>query len=234
MMNTPRRVLVTGGSGFLGGHIVRQLLEDTETTIAIVSRHPRVPVDVSHEAHVSLHAVDLTIPGQIEEVFEKFKPHSVMHTASPSYLDASVNLVKANVDGTKALLKAASACADTRAFIFTSSDSAVMPTQEPLSEDDAVIYSEANAPNAYAWTKAAAEKLVLASNSQRLYTSAIRIPAVYGEHDTNFVPQLVRSIRRKEHKMQVGDDLKVFEFLYVRKAAEAHILAMNALLNPDI
>jgi sterol-4alpha-carboxylate 3-dehydrogenase (decarboxylating) len=232
-MELPKRVLVTGGSGFLGGHIVRQLLDDAETTVAIVSRHPKMPANVSDDSCVSLHTADLTIPNQIEQVFEKFKPHAVIHTASPSYLDTHANLVKANVDGTKALLKTALACADTRAFVFTSSDSAVIPTQEPLSEDDAVLYDETNAPNAYAMSKAVAERLVLASNSEELRTSAIRIPAIYGEYDTNFVPQLVQSIRRKEHKMQVGNDSKVFEFLYVKKAAEAHILAMKALLHPE-
>lgn len=40
-------------------------------------------------------------------------------------------------------------------------------------------------------------------------------------------------MRKKEHKMQVGNNTKLFEFLYVNKAAEAHILAMNALLNPS-
>ncbi|KAF5563865.1 C-3 sterol dehydrogenase (C-4 decarboxylase) [Fusarium napiforme] len=228
-----KRVLVTGGSGFLGGHVVRQLLEDAETTVAIVSRHPKMPADVADESRVSLHAADLTIPSQIEHVFETFKPHAVIHTASPSYIDTPANLIKANIDGTKALLKAASACADTHAFVFTSSDSAVIPTQEPLLEEDSVLYDETNAPNTYAMSKAAAERLVISSNSEQLWTAAIRIPATYGECDMNFVRQLVQSIRRNEHKMQVGNDTKVFEFLYVKKAAEAHILAMKALLDSE-
>ncbi|EWG36068.1 hypothetical protein FVEG_14610 [Fusarium verticillioides 7600] len=232
-MESSKKVLVTGGSGFLGGHVVRQLLNDAETTVAIVSRHPKMPADVADESRVSLHAADLTIPSQIEQVFETFSPHAVIHTASPSYIDTPTNLIKANINGTKALLKAASACADTRAFVFTSSDSAVIPTQEPLSEGDSVLYDETNAPNTYAMSKAAAERLVIASHSEGLWAAAIRIPATYGEYDMNLVRQLVQSIRRKEHKMQVGNDTKVFEFLYVKKAAEAHILAMKALLDPE-
>ncbi|KAI1033577.1 hypothetical protein LB505_012963 [Fusarium chuoi] len=232
-MESPKRVLVTGGSGFLGGHVVRQLLNDAETAVAIVSRHPKIPADVADESRVSLHAADLTMPSQIDQVFERFKPHAVIHTASPSYVDTPANLIKANIDGTKALLKAASASADTRAFVFTASDSAVVPAQDPLSEEDSVLYDETNAPNAYAMSKAAAERLVIASNSEQLRTAAIRIPATYGEYDMNFVRQLVQSIRRKEHKMQVGNDTKVFEFLYVKKAAEAHILAMRALLDSE-
>lgn len=60
----------------------------------------------------------------------------------------------------------------------------------------------------------------------------LRIPILYGEHDNNFVPQLIKSIRKNEHNIQIGNDKKVFEFLYVRKAAEVHALAVRALLNP--
>ncbi|RGP77590.1 hypothetical protein FLONG3_4281 [Fusarium longipes] len=227
------RVLVTGGSGFLGGHVVRLLLHDSTTTVAIASRHPRFPVDVSDDYRISLYSLDLTLEDQLEAVFNDFKPHAVIHTASPSYLDTGRALLKINVNGTKALLEVAKACEETKAFVFTSSNQAVVPTQEPISEGNARLWDETNAPNAYALSKAMAERIVTAANSEQLYTSIIRLPGIYGEYDTNFIPQLMSSMRRKEHKMQVGNDTKLFEFLYVKKAAEAHILAMKALLNPN-
>ncbi|GKU07294.1 c-3 sterol dehydrogenase c-4 decarboxylase [Fusarium langsethiae] len=231
-MESPTRVLVTGGSGFLGGHVVRQLLSDAATTVAIVSRNPKVPVDVLDEARISLYSTDLTSPDEIEGVFQKFKPHAVIHTASPSYLDTNKALLETNVDGTAALLEAAKACSDTKAFVFTSSKLAVVPTQEPLSEENAQLLDKSNAPNVYALSKALAERTVTAANSDQLYTSIIRIPAIYGEYDTIFIPHLVSSMRRNEHKMQVGYDTKLFEILYAKKAAEAHVLAMKCLLNP--
>ncbi|KAH7006399.1 hypothetical protein EDB82DRAFT_493487 [Fusarium venenatum] len=231
-MESPSRVLVTGGSGFLGGHVVRQLLHDSATTVAITSRHPKVPVDVLDESRISLFPLDLTSRDQTDEVFQNFKPHAVIHTASPSYLDTSRALIKTNVDGTNILLEAAKACSHTKAFVLTSSNQAVVPTQEPLSEENAQQYVKTNAPNAYALSKGLAERLVTAANSEELYTSIIRIPGIYGEYDTNFIPQLVSSIRRNEHKMQVGNDAKLFEVVYVKKAAEAHILAMKTLLDP--
>ncbi|KAG8674253.1 erg26, C-3 sterol dehydrogenase [Fusarium poae] len=232
-MESPTRVLVTGGSGFLGGHVVRQLLHDSTTTVAITSRHPKVPVDVSDESRISLLLLDLTSRDQIDQVFQKFKPHAVIHTVSPSYLDTRQALIKTNIDGTKILLEAAKACSHTQAFVFTSSNQAVVPTQEPLSEENAQLYDATNAPNAYALSKGLAERLVIAANSDELYTSVIRIPGIYGEYDTNFIPQLMSSMRKKEHKMQVGKDDKLFEVLYVRKAAEAHLLATKTLLDPS-
>ncbi|KAJ3534008.1 hypothetical protein NM208_g7726 [Fusarium decemcellulare] len=227
------RVLVTGGSGFLGGHIVTQLSEDPSIHIAILSRHPMAPSSLANHSRISLHSADLAIEADVKAAFETIKPHAVIHTASPSYLDTTATLLRSNVDGTKALLQVSVACPETRAFVFTSSDSAVVPTQEPLTENDAKLYDETNAPNTYSLTKAVAERMVLAENSAQLHTAVIRIPAIYGENDGNFIPQLVLSIRKREHKMQVGSNTKVFEFLYVNKAAEAHILAMRTLLDPD-
>ncbi|KAF4967691.1 hypothetical protein FSARC_4751 [Fusarium sarcochroum] len=231
--NSSTRVLVTGGSGFLGGHIVRQLLDDAAITVAIVSRHPKLPADITHHSRISIHAADVSVPAQINAVFEAVKPHAIIHTASPTYLDTTTALVKANIDGTRALLQASKECSDTRAFVFTSSHTAVVPTQKPLSEDDAELYTETNSPNAYAMSKAVAERIVIAANSSELRTSAIRMPSIWGQNDPNFVPQLVASIRKKEHKMQVGSNTKLFEFLYIDKAAEAHILAMRSLLDPE-
>lgn len=77
-----------------------------------------------------------------------------------------------------------------------------------------------------------ADTMVLAANSTDLHTAVIRLPGIYGEDDTNFIPQLLSSVRKKEHKMQVGQNKMVFEFVYVKKAAEAHILAARALLDP--
>lgn len=193
-----------------------------------MSRNPKIPVGVPEEARICLYPTSLASQDKIEQIFERFKPHAVIHTASPSYMDTKKTLMSKNVDGTKALLEAARTCSDTKAFVFTSSDEAIMPTQEPTSEENAHRYDEnnaPNAPNAYALSKALAKRLVIAANSEELYTSVIRIPGIYGKYDDNFIPQLVSSMREKEHKMQVGNNTKVFEFLYVNKAAEAHTMA---------
>lgn len=228
------RVLVTGGSGFLGAHIVARLLEDGAAAVAVVSRQPKPPaVDEHLRSRVSSHAADVADEGQVQKVFADFQPHAVIHTAAPHHTDAAATHMRATVEGTRVLLECARKCAETRAFVYTSSDSACVPTQTPLSEDQAELYTEKHYPNPYALSKALADRATLAANSSHLLTAVIRIPAIYGENDTNFIPQLLSSVRKKEHKMQVGPNKKVFEFLYIKKAAEAHVLAVGALLDPS-
>lgn len=80
-------------------------------------------------------------------------------------------------------------------------------------------------------SKAVADAAVQAANSDDLLTAVIRLPDIHGKNDGNSTSQLVSSVRKKEHKTQVGQNKKVVEFVYVAKAAEAHILAARALMN---
>ncbi|KAF2648058.1 NAD(P)-binding protein [Lophiostoma macrostomum CBS 122681] len=226
----PSRVLVTGGSGFLGTHIVRKLLEDPAISIAVVSRTPKKQFLVGSDK-VSYHSVDIASADEVQALFDKVHPQVVIHTASPKNTDTAAALERTNVEGTKILLQSAKMCADTRGFVYTSSDSAIVPTQEPLTEELAELYTDTHFPNAYARSKALADALVQKANSDELRTAVIRVPVLYGEHDTSFIGQLISSVRKGEHKMQIGQNKKVFEFAYAPKAAEAHVLVARALFN---
>jgi sterol-4alpha-carboxylate 3-dehydrogenase (decarboxylating) len=228
------RVLVTGGSGFLGAHIVSRLLDEGAAKVAILSRNPKpLSVDDRLKDRLSYHAIDVADETQIQKLITQLQPHAVIHTAAPHHTDNAATQNRATVGGTSVLLECAKACPETRAFVYTSSDSACVPTQTPLAEEDAELYTASHYPNHYARSKALADRATQAANSDTLMTAVIRVPILYGENDTNFIPQLLASVRKNEHKMQVGQNKKVFEFLYIKKAAEAHVLALRALLDPS-
>lgn len=227
-------VLVVGGCGYLGSNLVKALLaESTCTSIHVISRTPTQNL----HSDVNYHAGDIGDSQQVTDLFTKINPRVVFHTASPKDIAPEPLLRRTNVDGTCNLLKAARETESTRAFIYTGSDSAFeqMPGIKQT-EEMAKLYTERSKhANPYAKSKAIADAQVQAANTPpTLLTAVIRIPGLYGENDDNCVATLLGTIKRGEHNMQVGDNKPVFEFVYVKKACEAHILAARRLLDGRI
>lgn len=116
-------VLLTRGTGFLGSHIIQQLLTGNRVeTIICASPNPKVELQPG-DSRVVHYALDITSPSSIEALFKTMKPTTIFHTVSPpprsyvSVLDAT------NVTGTGNILKAAKECLETKFFIFTPLDS---------------------------------------------------------------------------------------------------------------
>ncbi|EED17828.1 NAD dependent epimerase/dehydratase, putative [Talaromyces stipitatus ATCC 10500] len=223
-------VLVVGGCGYLGSNLVKMLQEEpTCTAIHVISR---TPTQNLHPG-VTYHAGDISDARQVADLFTKINPRVVFHTASPKDIAPESLLRKTNIEGTRNLLKAARETKSTRAFIYTGSDSALeqMPGVKQT-EETAKLYTERSKDaNPYAKSKAIADAEVQAANtSLTLTTAVIRIPGLYGENDDNCVGTLLETITRGEHNVQVGDNKPIFEFVYVKKACEAHILAAKRIL----
>src|ERR1700680_2497856 len=124
-MRSPRRVLVTGGAGFIGTHTVARLVAEGVTVLVLD--------DLRHAAgaplppRVDLAEADLNSPAAAQAV-ARFRPDAILHLAAQGGVSRSVRdpagdaLV--NVLGTVALLKA-SADADCRRFVLASSGGAI-------------------------------------------------------------------------------------------------------------
>lgn len=138
------RVLVIGGCGFLGHHVVNLLLRDWTSTVSVVDlkcqRNRRPDSD-----GVEYVEADITDADGLLKVFGKLKPDVVIHTASPPAqgLGAVANDVfkKVNVDGTRAVI---SACqkSGVKALVYTSSASVMSNNKDDLinaNEDYPVI-----------------------------------------------------------------------------------------------
>ncbi|KAI0482790.1 3-beta hydroxysteroid dehydrogenase/isomerase [Xylariaceae sp. FL0804] len=233
------RVLVVGGCGFLGHHVVNLLLRDwTAAAVAVVDlrceRNRRPAGD-----GVEYVEADITDADGLLRIFARLRPDVVIHTASPAVQGAGTVqndlFFKVNVDGTRAII-AACQQSGVKALVYTSSASIISDNKTDLinaNEDYPVIRGKLQTEY-YSETKAHAEQLVLEANraepSKALLTTALRPSGIFGEGDVQLVYHAVNVHREGKDKFQVGANENLFEFTYVENAAHAHLLAARALL----
>ena len=129
------KVVVIGGCGFLGHHIVNLLLSSYSCKVSVVdlftNRNRRPDSD-----GVSYYDGDITSISSLTSIFEKIKPDVVIHTASPNLVGANDALYyKVNVEGTQCVIEA---CQKTgvKALVYTSSASVLSDTQSDLVNAD--------------------------------------------------------------------------------------------------
>ncbi|KAF2400519.1 C-3 sterol dehydrogenase/C-4 decarboxylase-like protein [Trichodelitschia bisporula] len=227
-------VVVVGGCGFLGHHIVQQLSHNVETRVSVLDLFTnRNRID---SPRISYYDCDITNLETVREIFAKTKPDVVIHTASPVFSGPQNELMyRVNVVGTDNLLKAAQEYG-TRAFVYTSSASAIMgPVGTDIINADErwpVVYGDAQ-PEYYTTTKVLAEKAVLAANRTpaTLLTCAIRPAGIFGEGDVQALPGMLTASRKGQSKFQLGPNNNLFDFTYVGNVAYAHLLAAVALMH---
>jgi sterol-4alpha-carboxylate 3-dehydrogenase (decarboxylating) len=223
-------VLVTGGCGRIGSKIVKALLtEPTCTSVHVVSRNPTKNI----HANANYHPGDFTNIQQITTLLDEIKPRVIIHCAAPQYLAPDKEHWQTNVIGTRALLKCTAACPTVKAFIYTSSESVIIPAEPGIlqREETAKLYDEYSNIDAYSKTKAICDAEVRAANNPpTLLTTVLRLPILYGGGDDKFVVSLLENMRKGQHNMQIGEDKLKYEFVYDGKAVEAHILAVKSLL----
>ncbi|KAI0842069.1 NAD(P)-binding protein [Hypoxylon sp. FL0890] len=231
------RVLVIGGCGFLGHHVVNLLLRDWTCTVSVIDlkcqRNRRPDSD-----GVEYVEADITDADNLTKVVGKLKPDVVIHTASPPAqgLGAVANEVfrKVNVDGTRAVITACQKN-DVKALVYTSSASVMSDNRNDLinaNEEYPVIRGKMQTEY-YSETKAHAEKLVLEANRAEgtdLLTTAIRPSGIFGEGDVQLVHHTIKVLEEGKDRVQVGLNENLFDFTYVENVAHAHLLAARALL----
>lgn len=216
------RVLVTGGSGFVGRHLVRALAERGDDVVALdLSDSPDAGPRVT-----SVRA-DLRDAAAVERAVSGAEV--VFHAASrvQTFRTGADEVRAVNVGGTENLMAACRA-KGTKRFVYVSSASVVYAGKDVENGDESMPYPTSfHAP--YAETKAIAEGLVLAANDGALATCAIRPHIVFGPGDTRFFPAVLNRARSGRLRAYVGDADKKSDFTYVTNLVDALLLAGDAL-----
>ena len=221
MSITTKNILVTGGGGFLGKAIVRQLLAKGHR-VASFSRNAYPELDA---IGVNQIAGDLANAGAVKDALRG--RDAVFHVAAkPGVWGAFEDFFQPNVIGTRHVIKACRSCR-VPLLVYTSSPSVVFDGGDMQGVDESVPYpAHYHAP--YPQTKAIAEQAVMAAADENLRTIALRPHLIWGPEDNHLVPRI---IARAESLRRVGGGQNRVDTIYVDNAARAHVQAMEALEN---
>lgn len=189
-MNNPKNILVTGGAGFIGSHLVERLLDEGIWQITVIDNFNDFYSPESKRANVSafltnsrftLHEVDICDAEKLREVFAEGEFDVIVHLAARAGVRPSLSEPKlyaeTNINGTLNLLELAREFA-VEQFVFGSSSSVYgINSKVPFAEDDKI--SQPISP--YAATKAAGEFLCHTySHLYPIRTVCLRFFTVYG------------------------------------------------------
>ncbi|MEU5049161.1 NAD-dependent epimerase/dehydratase family protein [Streptomyces sp. NPDC021096] len=220
-MSRPTRVLVTGGSGFLGLEICRQLAAQG-THVTSLCRRPSPQLA---RLGVHQHLGDLVDPSAVSRAVAGCD--AVVHNAALAGVSGPARpFWTVNVEGTRNVV---AQCRDhqVRTLVYTSTASVVFPPGGLDNADDRTPYPRRHLA-AYPRTKARAEALVLAANGPGLATVSLRPHLIWGPDDPHFLPALLRMARRGRFVLP-GDGTNLIDTTHVRTAAHAHLLALDRL-----
>lgn len=181
------KVFVTGGSGFVGGHVIERLAARHE--VLAMARSAR-----SAEAVRKFGATPVTCDLDTLDATHLADVDAVVHCAA--YVEewgTREDFWRGNVDGTTRALDAARR-AGVRRFIHIGTEAALFDGHDLVDIDETAPYP-ARQRYLYSETKAEAERRVLAANTESFTTISLRPRLVWGPRDTSVLPAVLRMAR---------------------------------------
>ncbi|HEV3392699.1 MAG TPA: SDR family NAD(P)-dependent oxidoreductase [Chthoniobacterales bacterium] len=230
------RILVTGGAGFIGSHLVERLLSDGHNVAILDDLNdfydPKIKraniSDVAKE--ITVHDVDLRDADKVAKLFQKEKFGAIFHLAARAGVRPSIQQPQlyydTNVAGTLHLLEGARASGVER-FVFVSSSSVYGAAKKlPFSEDEHLTQTL----SPYAATKIAGEFLCSTySHLYKIRIVALRYFTVYGarQRPDLAIHQFTRKIHAGEPIDQFGDGTTRRDYTYIDDILQGTLAALK-------
>lgn len=227
-------VLLVGGSGFLGLHLVEQFSKHCPSTKIHVFDIRPIPEKISSyftfdNAEIQFHKGDLTSPDDVAKAIKASNCDVIVHSASPVHGQSEALYQKVNVDGTLNLIQVAKDL-KVKALVYTSSAGVIFNGQDVKNANETWPYPKEHM-DGYNKTKEIAERAVMEANDENgLLTVCLRPAGIFGPGDRQLVPGLRNVAKLGQFKFQIGDNNNIFDWTFVGNVADAHVLAAQKIL----
>lgn len=215
-----KRVLVTGGTGFIGRHVLR-LGQEAGVQLYNLSSTAQAPI-----RGVNYHQVDLRDVTRVRDAISTIRPHGILHLAAGGvtrYPQADVrDLLEINAMGLETLLQAASQLAEPPSLVIAGSWFEYQQQNRPLIEKDPVwVWSS------YTASKRAANAIA-EFYAQQLPICLLRVFSVYGPGESfpRLAPSIIRAAQNND-KISLTACEQVRDYVYVEDVARAFWYALN-------
>ncbi|KAM7196682.1 putative 3-beta hydroxysteroid dehydrogenase/isomerase family protein, partial [Rhypophila sp. PSN 637] len=230
-------VLVTGGCGFIGYHLISGIL-----AIEPGCKIHVLDINTSRNRHpgVTYHQCDISRSPDVNRVFALSQPTIIFHLACPdSMIPRPDNFHAVNVTGAQNLVNAALGTESVHALINTTTYSVVHDNVSNLfNADESLPVLEYPAQKRiYSLTKAQGDEIIRSANrlggeeeGPSMLTVELRPATMFGPRDTIFLSKIIANAKAGKARFQIGKGENLHDFLYVGNYVDANILVARRLL----
>lgn len=227
-MYAPKKILITGGCGFIASHVVINLVKKyPEYNIVNIDRLSYCSSlnnvkEIENEPNYKFYLMDITSVNEMDKIFEIEHFDTIMHFAAQTHVDNSFGnsfkFINDNIIGTHVLLELAKKY-NIKRFIHVSTDEVYGETETNVNE-----HTILNPTNPYAASKAGAELLVNSYNiSFKLPTIITRGNNVFGPHQypEKLIPKFINMLNRNMDLPIHGSGEESRNFIYISDVVNA-------------
>lgn len=238
-MNAKRHIMVTGGAGFIGSHVVRRLVKQYPDYLVVnvdkltYAGNPENLADVDSLPNYRFEKADITDAEAMERIMHKYDIDGIIHLAAESHVDRSISdplvFARTNVMGTLNLLETARRlwqespeCFEGKRFYHISTDEVYGALE--MGSEMFVETTRYDPHSPYSASKASSDHFV------RAYHDTYGMPTIVTNCSNNYgpnqfpeklIPLFIKNIRHRKPLPVYGKGLNVRDWLYVEDHAAA-------------
>ena len=226
---TDKNILVTGGTGFIGSHLIEELIRQKAHVISTYqTRNPHSYFYSRNlDEQTTLVYIDICNFESVFDLVTKFDIDLIFHLAAQPLVDIAYanpkRTLETNILGTTNVLESARLFPKVKGIIVASSDKAYGKTEKKYVEDTPLL-----GDHPYEVSKSAADLISYSYfKTYGLPVVVTRFGNVYGEGDLNFsrvIPGIMKSLATKESLKIRSDGTYIRDYIYVKDVIHGYLL----------